>query len=540
MPTILIVDDESIFRRGLEHMLAELSPDWTVSGTARDGVEALERMEACLPDVVITDIRMPRMDGIQLQSIIKEQYPRVRCIVMSGYSDFAYARESLKMGAKDYLMKPPEWEELFGTLSKLKEEWLEESVRRQESAEGDREEKQVRLQLRQHILSSLVAGTVQEEELELLDRVGLSFPYPSWTCCVVHLDRDSVTAGRYSLADPSLFALFISQFVQELIPPRMRGEVFIAGDSKVVALLNHEAGEPEHEEVVRLAKRVCHQIRTLSSLTVTIGVGGAAGDLESAARSFAEAEMALLYRLVQGGDRVLAYEATAGHAGRKAELPGSDWRLLEEALLEGRTADAGAAARQWAGELVSRSADPGAIQQQVCKTVLHFYEAAVRRDCVQAWLGAKEVKQVLAELCSISSRTELTEAFGGILGRLAAVLSSRRADAAVHPVDGVLAYIREHYAEPITLSGAAEKVYLNPSYLSTLFKSRLGVSFIEYLTNLRVEEAKKRLLYSREKIASIAEASGFSNIRHFNRVFKSATGLTPLEFRKERRGEDPL
>ncbi|WP_277713623.1 response regulator [Paenibacillus mucilaginosus] len=315
MPTILIVDDESIFRRGLEHMLAELSPDWTVSGTARDGVEALERMEACLPDVVITDIRMPRMDGIQLQSIIKEQYPRVRCIVMSGYSDFAYARESLKMGAKDYLMKPPEWEELFGTLSKLKEEWLEESVRRQESAEGDREEKQVRLQLRQHILSSLVAGTVQEEELELLDRVGLSFPYPSWTCCVVHLDRDSVTAGRYSLADPSLFALFISQFVQELIPPRMRGEVFIAGDSKVVALLNHEAGEPEHEEVVRLAKRVCHQIRTLSSLTVTIGVGGAAGDLESAARSFAEAEMALLYRLVQGGDRVLAYEATAGHAG---------------------------------------------------------------------------------------------------------------------------------------------------------------------------------------------------------------------------------
>ncbi|WP_277713625.1 helix-turn-helix domain-containing protein [Paenibacillus mucilaginosus] len=104
----------------------------------------------------------------------------------------------------------------------------------------------------------------------------------------------------------------------------------------------------------------------------------------------------------------------------------------------------------------------------------------------------------------------------------------------------MLAYIREHYAEPITLSGAAEKVYLNPSYLSTLFKSRLGVSFIEYLTNLRVEEAKKRLLYSREKIASIAEASGFSNIRHFNRVFKSATGLTPLEFRKERRGEDPL
>ncbi|WP_426452742.1 response regulator [Paenibacillus sp. S-38] len=538
MPTLLIVDDESVFRRGLEHLLADLAPDWTVAGTARDGVEALERMEACLPDVVITDIRMPRMDGIQLQSIIKEHYPGVRCIVMSGYSDFAYARESLKMGAKDYLMKPPEREELFGTLAKLKEEWLEEHARRRESTEEDQEEKQVRQQLRQHILSSLVAGTIHAEELELLDRVGLSFPYPAWTCCVAHLDRDSVAESRYSLADPSLFALFISQFVQELIPPRMRGELFISGDSKVVALLNHEAGEGE--EVVRLAKRVCHQIRTLSSLTVTIGVGGAAGDLESAARSFAEAEVALLYRLVQGGDRVLTYEATAGNGGRKAELPGSDWRLLEEAVLEGRAGNAEAAARQWAGELFGRSADPGAIQQQVCKTVLHFYETAVKRDCVQAWLEAREIKQVLAELCSISSRSELTAAFGEIIGRLAAVLSSRRAGAAVHPVVAVLAYIREHYAEPITLSGAAERVYLNPSYLSTLFKTRTGVSFIEYLTNLRVEEAKKRLLYSPEKIASIAEASGFSNIRHFNRVFKSATGHTPLEFRKEHRGGNPL
>ncbi|MCZ8520389.1 MULTISPECIES: response regulator [Paenibacillus] len=532
MPTLLIVDDETVFRRGLEHMLSDLSPDWSVVHTAKDGVEALEWLETCRPDVIITDIRMPRMDGIQLQSIVREKYPQIRCIVMSGYNDFAYARESLKMGARDYLMKPPEREELYAALAAIKEEWQADQAREQEHAKEDQEEKRMRQQLRQHILASLISGTVQEEELELLDGVGLVFPYPLYTCCVVHLDRESVTDGRYSLADPSLFALFIAQFVQELIPDRVRGYVFIAAETKVVALLNHDK---EGDEVVRLAKRVCHQIRTLSNLTVTIGVGSPAGDLEAAARSFGEADMALLYRLVHGGDRVLTYEETMRVTSRRFEGHGSDWRLLDQSVREGRIRDSKAAAGLWLQELMDSTADPGMIQGQICKMVLHFYETAVQLDRAKDWLGTRDVKQVLSELISISSRTELTAACEELIGRLAGVLSARRGGASASPVEAVVQYIHEHYATPITLSGVAEKVYLNPSYLSTLFKSRLGTSFIEYVTAKRVDEAKKRLLYSDDKIAAISEASGFSNIRHFNRVFKSATGHTPLEFRREHR-----
>lgn len=122
MPKILIVDDEKIFRKGLRAMITSLDPEWEVVGDASDGYEALDRAEVLHPDVILTDIRMPRMDGIALQRVVKERFPQTECVVVSGYEDFTYALQSMRYGAKDYLMKPVERSELGRILGKLKEE----------------------------------------------------------------------------------------------------------------------------------------------------------------------------------------------------------------------------------------------------------------------------------------------------------------------------------------------------------------------------------------------------------------------------------
>lgn len=358
MPTMMIVDDESIFRKGIAHLVNGFDLDWEVVGEARDGLEALEQVQRLRPDLVITDIRMPRMDGLELQSALAEKAPDTKCIVLSGYNDFKYVQTSIRTGVRDYLLKPINKDELYQTLERMLGEWRKS---RRET------------------------------------------------------DKESV-----------------------------------------------------------------------------------------------QAELALLSRLTDGGNRVLAYGEAA--ANPSAVQSAKNWDIPELMIAEGNAA---------------------VLRQHICKTLLQCYEMAVNRGVVQEWLGDRDMIKVLEEALSITSRTELTGYYEQMVLSLSAILHEQGRDHVTHAVDKVVAYIEAHYAEPVTLSMMADMVYLNASYLSSLFKARLGCSFVEVLTRRRIREACRRLAHTSEKIVLIAERTGFANLRHFNRVFKTETGRTPKQYREE-------
>lgn len=152
MPRIVIVDDESIFRKGLRKMIIELDPEWEVVGEARDGYEALQLVEELEPEAILTDIRMPRMDGIQLQQMMKERFPHVLCVVISGFDDFVYIQQSMRQGAKDYMMKPIEREELDKVLKMLKEKvQLSQAI---PVSNPHRDEHRIRQHVSEHLLTA--------------------------------------------------------------------------------------------------------------------------------------------------------------------------------------------------------------------------------------------------------------------------------------------------------------------------------------------------------------------------------------------------
>lgn len=528
MPNILIVDDETIFRKGIRLMIAEMQSEWIVIEEAMDGVEALEKIEELQPDLIITDIKMPRMDGIQLQYIVKERYPQIACVVMSGYNDFQYARESLRLGAKDYLMKPFEREELYELLGKLQEELALEKQQNKVNAK----DRQVQNQMRHHVLAGLLTGSIHHAETELLENVGILFPHPNTSCLVAKLDRDSVTDERYYQMNPSLFSVYMQQFIQESIDKSLLGHVFILHDNEVVALINHEEGASSYSEIEKLTNRIRKEIRGQSNFTITFGLGSPAKDLESISKSYKEAGLALLYRLVIGGDRLLSSETIAEMKMEKFEWHSSDWNLLNQFVQEGDLANVQYQASQFVTKLCQQWHDPEIIQQQICKMLLHFYEQAVNLAVVKQWLQTTDVKQVLMDIYSISSSKELIERCQKLLGDLSVCMANRKKKFVTSPVELVVRYVEEHYAELITLNMMAEIVYLSPSYLSSLFKSKQGQSFIDFLTEKRIEKAKTMLLYSDEKIQVISDSTGFTNIRHFNRVFKTLTNRTPTEYRE--------
>jgi len=528
MPSLLIVDDEGIFRKGIQVMIAEMHGDWAVIAEAKDGIEALEKIEQQQPDLIITDIKMPRMDGIQLQYIIKERYPHIACVVMSGYNDFQYARESLRLGAKDYLMKPFEREELYQLLGKLEEEY---GHGKEPESKRVVEDRQVQTQVRQQVLAGLLNGSIHHAEPELLENVGIRFPHPYISCLVAKLDRDSVTDERFYQMDPSLFSIYMQQFIQESINSTLLGHVFIMNDIEVVALINEADADSIFEKIERFTDQIRKEIRGLSNFTITFGLGSPVKDLESISRSYKEAGLALLYRLVIGGDRLLSSETIAGMKMEHTEWQSADWNSLNQSVQEGKLAEVELQVREFVTSVCTKWKDPEIIHQQICKMLLHFYELAVNLAVVKMWLQDTDVKHVLLDVYSYSSSKELIERCQKLLGDLTICIANRQKKFVASPIELVVRYVEEHFAEPITLNMMAEIVYLSPSYLSSLFKSKQGQSFIDFLTEKRIEKAKQMLLYSDEKIQVISDSTGFTNIRHFNRVFKSMTNRTPSEFR---------
>ncbi|UJF32516.1 response regulator [Paenibacillus hexagrammi] len=527
MYKLIIADDESIFRVGLGKMVREVSDQWDIVGEARNGYEALELVSEHSPDLVITDIRMPQMDGIGLQYVLKEKYPNVMVIVLSGYDEFSFARDSLRLGARDYLTKPVTREDLSKALLQAAEEIR---IAQQSKETESREDLQVKQLMRQHFLEAMVAGRLHEEEHPMLQKLGIACKDEDLICMIVSLDRESIEDERYFQKDPALFLLYIKQFLQEMLDQSGEGLAFVDGTSQVTAVVHASTFAKTPDFLQQFGSLFRKQIKGMSHLTVTVGIGGIARSLDEVPRSYKEAEMALLYRLVQGGDRVIEYNEVAASSSEKELLP-LEWKSIEMGLYEGKEQHTREEVNRFVTELCSQANSPAFIIQECCKMLLHFYELAVGLPHLEEWAKENDIKHILAELSEITDRKELAIFCADWVGNLAASMGSRKKQTHHDPVQIVVDYITECYAEPLSLAAVAEKVFLNPSYLSTLFKQKKGKPFIDYVTEVRIDAAKKLLLTTEDKLQAISEKTGFVNMRHFHRVFKDHTGVTPNQYR---------
>ncbi|MEK3834787.1 response regulator [Paenibacillus sp. FSL R7-0128] len=535
MPRILIVDDESVFRKGLRKMITSLDSNWEVVGEASDGYDALDKLAELSPEVLLTDIRMPRMDGIQLQQLAAGRFKDLMTIVVSGYDEFAYVQQSMRQGAKDYLMKPVERQELGRVLERLRQELAERHTQSARSDQPWQAQPVLKRHVAGHLADSLLKGKTADSDLRLLRELGFAFGHPYFICMVIKLDKHSVEKERYQRGDASLFLLYIQQVVQEMIDRQAVGISFVQSDTEVVALLN--TADPQHSLSApgALGDLIRRQIRSLSNLTVTIGVSNPAEGLPGIPRAYNEAGIALLYRLIEGGDKLLDYAKMKQRPNEGSGPLKWSWEILEKSITGGRGAGIGPIVEHMIEELCSTAESPESIHQQICKLLLYYYELSEELGVTESWLGSKDIRTILFEVCSLSSRQELAEQCRGLLLTLTGCIAESREMKDIDPVTVAQRYISQHYHHPLSLKEVADKVYLNPVYFSNLFKQKTGVTFSEFVTHIRMEEARRKLAFTGEKISRIAEETGFGNVRHFNRVFKNCSGLSPKAYRDSSR-----
>lgn len=530
MPSILIVDDESVFRSGLRKMISEIDPEWNIVGEARDGVEALQIIEDTCPDAILTDIRMPRKDGIELQKEVSEHFPQSVCVVISGYDDFMFIQQSIRSGAKDYIMKPIERDELRESLTRMKSKVLQRKKAAQLSWEHSKDQ---RKHVREHIGACLLNGKFTENDLSLIKTVMDGFDRPYFRAILVSLDVKGISNERYKQVDPSLFTLYLNQIITELVTKRKAGYCCSPVEDEVVILLNYGSVD----ELDRITNQVIESIRiqlsSLSDLTATICLGSIVAEAEKLIQSYHEAKQSLYYRLLQGGNKVYSFFPTTDSKEKLKDGTATFWEQLETAFDRGNEEELMIAVDHDLGVLCSQVHDPQIVHHYICSLLLSYYELANKLGITTQWLETEDIRWLLTYVCSISEREQLAEVLKQRLVKLMNSVHAIRKGNEYVPIERALKYIEQHYAESITLSDVAGYVHLNATYLSSLFKQRTGSSFVERLNEIRIQDAKRRMLHSDEKLANIAEQTGFTNIRHFNRVFKSATGMAPKVYREQ-------
>ncbi|MCI3920102.1 response regulator [Paenibacillus sp. TRM 82003] len=533
MHQLLIVDDQP----DLVDDLAEMLP-WDTVGIERvfkaySAQEALEIVAENPIDVVITDIRMPGMSGLELIERIRKGWAKIRCILLSGYDDFEYAKQALQQRANDYLLKPAEDEELLQSVARavkdIEEQWTEVTSFRN-AMQSVKKNFPI---LRNHLLGDLLEGRPIAEN-DLGDQLDfLELPFVSGDPYCVLLLRLEDTFQSYSGRDISLMEYAVANMAEEIFSDAFRLWQTRDAHGYLVFLLQPSAGAvaAPKEEAERKASLLQHYIK--------LYLKGTASALLSHWGTFPE-EIDRLYdgsllnfRQRIGSEREFLLSMTE-ELGR--QQPANSLSKLYDPPTLVHLLEAG----QWdalQAKLDNVFDELEANWSHSHEHILETYFTIVSAFCYSVHKSKRWLEEIMGEdfqrmVAGPQFHTiqQLRDWVERILGKLKADMETETLDSRSNVVRQVQEYVHGHLGEA-SLQAIASHVHLNPSYLSKIYKMETGEGISDFLFRLKMEQAAHKLTATHEKIYEIAAGLGYVKTSYFIKVFKERYGMTPQEYR---------
>ncbi len=520
--TILLADDEYLVRKGIRHLLRE-QPGYAIIADAADGCEAAEKAAELQPQIIILDVKMPRMDGLEALEQIRTACPNSKTIILSGYSSFEYAQRALKLGACDYLLKPVALEELLAVLQRARQRILQEKKQLESSRQNEERLSYSMSAFIEQFYLQLLNGELPEEELTEKMRV-LGLENQRDSVLLVGLDH----SYRLKTFSPEkAYQTLLQELKVELENLLAEGGTaappVLSLDNAVFALIYPEDLSPEPLEFARLVLRA---IKTKLQHTVSVALSGKTS-LRDIHKARAEAAARLKQRLLFGGDRV--FRQDPGQSAQAARYPHDLEARLAAAVRFGDLGQMKAVLRELIRELNRQSIPPDCWQQIAFDIMEQGYQVARQMSLPSA--AAMELMEKSREISLLTTWQDIQLWLEKSLGELAERIRALGAGPSL-AVKKALSFIEGHYREGIKLADVAEQVCLSPNYLSQQLKEQTGKSFSEHLCGWRLEEAKRLLSNSLLPVGRIAGQVGYEDPRYFSELFQRHCGKTPSQYRK--------
>lgn len=525
----MIVDDEHMICTLIEHLVDWESYDVEIIGIAHDGQTALELARQQTPDIIITDIRIPVIDGLELINRVQQFAPQTRFIVISGYRHFEYAHSALRYGVTDYLLKPINADELRHALAKLTGD-----IQRERSDQTSRAEITEQLcatdaRMRQQFLSALV-----EQKTGGLDTADINREYK-------YALRDEpvslliVKASCLNMDEYDLMPLVFSRtarIVQGILQPVCSTFELLTVRSRMYCLFQFSAGAAQKPQKLfqQIADQFDDVLNSFESFTLALCPAAPAATPASLPQAMTDAEHMVHLRLCFIRSRIVDRSAAelCHPLNVDAVFSRSNQAVFSTLVQSGERQKVQDGLQQIFApfeQSIFGQYDPE-ILFILCRQILHIVR--ILPECEDSGLDFSPVERAVDHAGSIHA---LIDRFCNTLLTAMEPYFVQSAQKTGAPIQKAVSYIESHYAEPLTLETVALQTGLSPAYLSTLFKKETGNSFVEYLTLCRMNTAKQLLRHSSAPIAEIAERIGYMDSKYFSRVFTKTFGISPQKYR---------
>lgn len=517
---VFFVEDEIITREGIRENVDWLSSGFEFCGEAADGEMALPLLRTSQPDVLITDIKMPFMDGLQLSKIVRERMPWIKIVILSGHDEFEYAQKAISLGVTEYLLKPVTVQKLQTVLQKLAGQLDQE---RKEQANLKKLQEQLeenRTMLRERLLSKLVIGAVSPAEaVEQGQTLGLDLVARHYLVMILKLEL----GDRTEQYDHDEY-----QRIQETITERVEKDpdVFLLKRDWGDITLIMKGSTPEYLEEERdVLLEGIYQIVANSRYKLAVGIGPSKDRIADISLSFVDA----LLR-IQSRDNNLELNQTI----EQKELLKLDKVAIENYLHSGKKDEFNEYFNKYIGGLGETALRSTLIKNYIFVDVILATAKIVNELGFEIDKVIPELNSIEMILSNVKSVEELQEQAYKILSIGLSYRDSRPNGQHVHLIHQAKEYIEQHYADPnLSLNEVAACANLSASHFSVVFSQETHQTFKEYLTEIRMTRAKELLRMTTLRSADIAYKVGYNDPHYFSSVFKKHTGLSPIEFRSQ-------
>ncbi|MGA2613726.1 MAG: response regulator [Spirochaetia bacterium] len=509
---IVIVEDEPRIREGLARVMGKIKPGYRVIGEARDGLEGMRVIRETRPDLVITDVRMPDLSGLEMLDRLRVQGLRVKSVVLSAFSEFSYAREAMKLGVREYLLKPINVRDLARALKNIEDQIENERL----------SERKVSFTLEGALYSIMIGGAhVDEDLLSSLSRDCGVETEGHFALATVYLGRSYATQGRrvVRIAEATLSAKTGFDWRIVEFPRNNRFSVFAFNVADVESLREWFGG------------RFLARMRESRIPELCLGWGRFhdLGELRAATLGIDES---LDWNMALGVGTLIAWPEVERTRAAPLHYPVALENEVRAALcaVDRSRYETGIA------EFMKHLRD-GKVHspREIKNSFIRFFWSVLNtaREIDYDGYAALTQQEILESIEFAVSWTEMEEAAKILLG-----LFPEREGASWNdgfPVARAKNIVQELYSHGITLKEVASQMAVTPEYLSSQFHRVTGTTFSSYIRDYRIRKAKELLIGTELKLYEVGDRVGYKDAKYFCRVFKEATGLKPSAFRKANR-----
>ena len=513
-----VVDDEIVIREGIRNNFPWEESGFMLAGEAPDGEIALSMLQDIKPDILITDIKMPFMDGLSLCRKIVRTMPWIHIVILSGYDDFSYAKEAISLGVKEYLLKPVSAHELGEVLRRLALS-IDEERRQQADFEAMRRQLDSSSRyMQEKLLLELLSGTPGEIILEQARKMRINLLARWYRVMLIAISEQDdmlrVRAYAQRLAEGSGGAV-------NLCETGGRIAVIVMGDS----------AEDLEERAFAFAQAVKYEVERSVGVTLRVAIGAPSDGIDGVAGSYASAQSVLKSMAITAETRIMDTMDLNMQVG--AKLMGLDVVPLFEKLRY--------ASSQEADEILKAHFESiGTVARQSVIMANYLYVdillAAMRvireNGGEPAEIIPEAVQQQAGALKTFSGQEDMVDSARGILLKAIQFRDSQTMSRYGSVIRSACAYIDQNYMNPdMTLSDVAKHVALSNNHFCTVFSQEMGYTFIEFLTALRMKKAREFLKSTDMRSSEVAVAIGYNDPHYFSYLFKKNVGMNPRDYR---------